>query len=72
MVNTSQKKKKKTGKNTLHVTFAFINDKSVTSTPPFFVADYPNTFNGSVSFKFASEVRFSRTFMLLDKGQKKA
>jgi hypothetical protein len=43
---------------TLHITFTFVDDKSITSTLSFAVLDYTYTFNGTVHFEFSSEVDF--------------
>jgi hypothetical protein len=43
---------------TLHITFTFVDDESITSTLSFAVFDYTYTFNGTVHFEFSSQVDF--------------
>jgi hypothetical protein len=43
---------------TLHITFTFVDDESITSTLSFAVFDYTYTFNGTIHFEFSSEVDF--------------
>lgn len=50
---------------TLHITFSFVDDKSITLAFAFVVLYYAYTFDCSVHFEFAAQVELCRLFGLI-------
>lgn len=63
--------RKKKEEQTFHVPFTLVDNERVTSTPAFFVANYSDPFNGSITLEFTPEVRFCGTLVLYNKKVRK-